>query len=109
MALTTNTQNRSAGVVNHATGHVVTDAGAAADTTFTTGFKPKIVRFYNITDSISYEWFEGMAAVSAQKNILDGTRSLNTTEGVTVSDTGFMIKAAAIPASKTCCWEAIGG
>ncbi len=108
MALTTDTKKFSGGVVNHVVGRVVTDAGAAADTTFNVGFKPRIVRFYNITDSISYEWFDGMADASAQKTVLAGTRSLNTTEGVTQSETGFMIKAAAILAGKTFAWEAIG-
>ncbi|MNV66043.1 hypothetical protein D3C71_1587770 [compost metagenome] len=108
MALTTNTQTASGGVVNHKTGIVVTDAGAAADTTFTLGFTPRVVRFHNVTDRISEEWIVGMAAASSIHTVAAGTRTLETTNGVTVSGAGFMVKAATILASKTFAWEAIG-
>ena len=52
MALSTNTQTNSNGVVNYAIGKVVTDGGAAAATTFTLGFVPRKVRFVNLTDRI---------------------------------------------------------
>lgn len=109
MALTTNSVQRSAGIVNHATGHVVTDGGAAADTTFTLGFVPRIVRFHNVTDRISDEWLTGMAAASSIHTIATGVRTLETTNGITVGTDGtFMVKAATILASKTFVWEAVG-
>lgn len=109
MALTTNTQSHTMGVTNHAVGRVVTDAGAAADTTFTVGFVPRIVRFYNVTDRIIDEWFEGMAAYSSVHHIAAGTISLETTNGISVGTDGtFTVKAATIVASKTFAWEAIG-
>lgn len=108
MALTTNTQANGGGIVNHATGNVVTDAGAAADTIFTVGFVPRVVRFHNMTDRISDEWYSGMAAASSLHTVAAGTRTLEVTSGVTISGNGFMVKAATILASKAFSWEALG-
>lgn len=107
MALTTNTQS-SHQVRNQAVGVIVTDAGAAADTTITVGFNPRVVRFHNITDRISDEWFEGMTAFNALHTVAAGTRTLETTNGISVSGNSFTVKAATILASKTFAWEAIG-
>lgn len=114
MALTTNTQSNSMGVVNHASGYVVTDAGAAADTTFQLGFLPRVVRFVNLTDRISLEWAEGMAANSALRTVAAGTRTLDVSSGITVNNSpstgvsnSFMIKTADMIASKVFYWEAI--
>lgn len=108
MALTTNAQDNSGGIAQHASGYVVTDAGAAADTTFVCGFNPRVVRFHNVTDRISNEWLEGMAAFSSINTIAAGTRTLETTNGISVGGNGFTVKAATILASKTFVWEAIG-
>ncbi len=108
MALTTNTKSSAGGILNHAVGQVVTDAGAAADTTFDVGFVPRVVRFHNLTDRISDEYFEGMAAASSLHSVAAGTRTLETTNGITISGNGFMVKAATILASKSFAWEAIG-
>lgn len=54
---------------------------------FECGFTPKYVRVANITDSIDVEWFEGMAADTCRKTVLNGTRSLETTnKGITITD-----------------------
>lgn len=108
MALTTNTQSNRATHANHAVGQVVTDAGAAAATTFTLGFIPRVVRWHNLTDRISDEWFEGMAAYNSLHTVAAGTRTLETTNGISVSGNTFTVKAATIVASKTHTWEAIG-
>lgn len=109
MALTTNTSTQEMGITNRAVGRVVTDGGAAADTTFTVGFIPRTVRFYNITDRIIDEWFEGMAAYSSVHHVAAGTITLETTNGISVGTDGtFTVKAATIVASKTFAWEAIG-
>lgn len=109
MALTTNTRSQTMGVSNHAVGSVVTDAGAAADTTFTVGFIPRVVRFHNLTDRISDEWFEGMSAYNSLHTVAAGTVTLETTNGISVGTDGtFTVKAATIVASKTFAWEAIG-
>lgn len=107
MALTTNAQDSSGGVVNDSTGYIVTDAGAAADTTIVCGFRPRKVVFHNLTDRISDEWIEGMAAASALHTVAAGTRTLELTNGITVTDNGFMVKAATILASKVFAWEAM--
>lgn len=108
MALTTNTQANGGGIVNHATGNVVTDGGAAADTTFTVGFVPRVVRFHNMTDRISDEWYNGMAAASSLHTVAAGTRTLELTNGITIAGNGFTVKAATILASKSFSWEALG-
>lgn len=107
MALTTNTQS-SHQVRNQAHGLVVTDAGAAAATTFTCGFTPRLVRFRNVTDRISDEWYEGMASASSIHTIAAGTVTLELTNGIIAAPNGFSVTAATILASKTFVWEAIG-
>jgi len=109
MALTTNTVSHHQ-VRNQSLGRVVTDAGAAADTTFVVGYAPRIVRFINLTDGNMLEWFEGMAADSAVQTTAAGARSLITTAGITANATlnGFSVKAASIPASKTFTYETVG-
>ena len=114
MALSTNTQSVAAGIVNIASGKVDTDAGAAAVTVFTIGFIPRIVRWHNLTDRTSYEWFEGMTNPGALKTVAAGTRTLETTEGITVGTAAagtagtFSIPTTIILASKSFAWEAIG-
>lgn len=107
MALTTNTQSANQ-VRNQAVGQIVTDAGAAAAVTITCGFNPRVVRFHNLTDRISDEWFEGMAAASSLHTIAAGTRTLEVTNGITVGSNGFTVNAATLLASKSFYWEAIG-
>jgi len=116
MALTTNVQYNSESIVNHASGTVVTDAGGAVDTTIgPVGFIPRVVRWINLTDKITLEWYTDMAANSAIRTIAAGTRSLDVSSGITVIQPGgvvtnaggFTIKAADIPASKSFAWEAI--
>lgn len=106
MALTTNTQSSANGVSNLAVGQVVTDAGAAADTTFTCGFKPRYVKFVNLTDRIVDEYFEGMTASNSLHAVAAGTLTLETTNGITITANGFSVKAATILASKSFFWKA---
>ena len=113
MALTTNTQSNSAGITNMEVGQVVTDAAAAADTTFNTGFTPRYVQWVDRTTLTMLEWFEGMAANSAVRTVAAGTRTLDVAAGITVADPatgvrGFTIKAADIPVSSSFSWRAVG-
>jgi hypothetical protein len=105
--MTTNTQTASA-IRNHAVGKAVTNADSATAATFTVGFTPRVVRFHNLTDRISDEWFEGMAAASALHTVAAGTRTLETSNGITVGEDGFTVNATTMVASKTFYWEAIG-
>ena len=104
-------------------GRVVFDSTSitAADyAVFSVGFTPRYVRFQNITDRISVEWFEGMTADTCLKTAAAGTVTIETTNlGITICDSagtansrGRYVKVAesatlaVIAASKTCTWIA---
>lgn len=90
MAITSTQSKTSASVCNTAVGRYLTDATAAA-ITITCGFKPRYVGVFNCTSGDKMEWFEGMAAASAFKQVAAGTSSIITSLGVTVSTGGFVI------------------
>jgi hypothetical protein len=51
------------------------------------GFTPRYIRFRNLTDRITVEWDEGMAAETCIKTAAAGTVTIETTnKGVTVCD-----------------------
>lgn len=109
MALSTNTKSQTAGICNHAVGQLVTDATTAAAATIAVGFVPRVFRLHNLTDRISQEWYEGMAANNALQTIAAGTRTLDTANGPSVDANGNVtLPATALIASKTFAWEAIG-
>jgi len=86
MSMTTNTQTPSGGIVNHAVGHIVTDAVAAAAATFYPGFLPRKIHFVNLTDRITDDWFENMAEDSLAAAIKGITAKLDADAGVTATD-----------------------
>jgi hypothetical protein len=106
----------SAGSPQRAVGKVVFDATAitAADSvTILVGFKPRRVRWVNMTDRVEGEWFEGMAANGCLKTVAAGTRTLEVSAsngGITVGEKGFSVlqnaTLALILASKDCYYEA---
>lgn len=114
MAITTNTQQIAAGVINHSTGVLVNDAGGAVAVSLSIGFIPRMFRIHNVTDRISYEWYTGMTNPGAVKTAAAGTRTLETTEGPTIgtvaagTDGTVSVPATIILASKTFVWEALG-
>jgi len=67
------------------------DTGTVAAREFLVGFKPRYVHVFNETDQIEEEWFEGMADAEGLLRINNGTGSLITTNGITVSDRGFTL------------------
>lgn len=75
---------------NIALGRYLTDATAAA-ITITIGFKARYVRVQNTTSGDGMEWFEGMAAAAAVKQVTAGDKTILTTLGITVSDKAFII------------------
>lgn len=122
---TTGPTNES--VRNIATGRITmpADAITAADVIVQQlGFTPRYIRFWNVTDRISIEWFEGMAADSCLKTAAAGTQTLEVTggnKGITVcrsdgtADTGgryFSVAQnatlAVVVASKVLNWVAFG-
>ena len=113
MAYTTNTRSDSAGVVNHTTGKLDSDASAAAFVV-SLGFVPRLFKMVNLTDRITYEWAAGMTNPGALKTVAAGTRTLETTEGFTVGTVAagtadqVTVPTSIMLASKSFYWEALG-
>lgn len=91
---TTESQSAQVVGVNMAVGRYIIESGdTAAAITITVGFKARYVKVVNLNASgdVMIEWFEGMAADEGVKTAIDGTRSLITSLGITVSDKSFVI------------------
>jgi hypothetical protein len=108
MALSTNTQTNSNGVMNRAIGKIVTDAAAAAAVTLALGFEPRYFKIVNLTDRITDEWFEGMASASSLHAVAAGTMTLELVNGVAVSGKNVTLTAVTMVASKVYAWVAEG-
>lgn len=108
MPFTSSVQSNSTGVLNYAVGKIVTSAAAAAAATITLGFVPRYVKFVNLTDRITDEWYEGMASASSLHTVAAGTLTLEATNGIAVSGSSFTLTATTLVASKTYYWEAQG-
>ena len=107
--LSPNTQYNTMGICNHASGYTTTDgAGTAAGITYTLGFAPRIIRFINVTDRIADEWFLGMTSGNSVHTVANGTVTLETSHGITVSGNTFTVDSTTAPNSKSFAWEAIG-
>jgi hypothetical protein len=87
MTMITNTQENVFGVSNHASGVIVSDATTAAGETITLGFAPRMIRFNNLTDRISDEWYLGLQEAKLQTGIRALTAKLDADAGVT--DTNY--------------------
>lgn len=61
------------------------DTGTVKKSVVKLGFLPRHVKLIDATNRISYEWYEGMAADSAIKQVAAGTTTLETSNGITVS------------------------
>lgn len=103
MPIDTQTTTNSDGVIHRVQEIITTSSATAAAVTLTYGFVPKRVLIHNVTDRISDEWFEGMAAASSLHTVAVGTRTLETTNGVTVDTTlrTVTLTAVTMAASKT--------
>ncbi|WP_322037979.1 hypothetical protein [Burkholderia cenocepacia] len=118
MATTTNSMAQAESIVNHATGVVVTDSATAAALTITCGFRPRIIRWINVTSSaalVKDEWYDGMSANNSVHTVgSTGVVTLSTTAGPSVgsvaagTDGTFTMPAASVPASSSFVWEAVG-
>lgn len=87
MTMIANTQENSMGIVNHATGVIVTDATAASIESVTLGFAPRVIRFHNVTDRISDEWHSGLLEAALQEALRGINAKLDADGGVT--DTNY--------------------
>ena len=68
-----------------ATGSHLDDAASPAAISVTVGFTPRYVLCLNQTTRVQFEWFEGMTAAHALKTVAAGTRTAETSGGITVS------------------------
>lgn len=80
----TQSSTQTNGVVNRFVGRYLEDDTAAAFT-LDVGFTPRIVRVVNLTSRDQMEWFEGMDDASALKTVAAGTRTIISSNGITVS------------------------
>jgi hypothetical protein len=79
--------NVGASVYNFAVGHISTDAAAATAQTIQLGFLPRKIKFVNLTDQITDQWYEDMAEDNLQVAIAGIAAQLDTDSGVT--DTNY--------------------
>jgi hypothetical protein len=75
------------------------DAGAPAAATYYPGFRPSYVCLVNLTDRITYEWYEGMAEGDYVKTVAAGTRTLETDDVMVIEDDAGSRAAIALAAS----------
>lgn len=95
-------------------GKVTFPATAIVATDYTeidVGYRPKYVRWTNLTDRVTIEFFEGMTQGTCLKTAASGTQTLESANGgITLTDFGFQVlqnaTLAAILASKDCYWKA---
>ena len=85
----TATQTSGAAMLRMANGSHLDSAATPDAASIETGFTPRYVRVENITDRIAFEWFEGMTSGHALKTVAAGTRTAETSGGVTVSGRVF--------------------
>jgi hypothetical protein len=90
------TQTNAVAEISFANGSYADDAGSPAAFSVTVGFTPRYVKIVNQTTRDMYEWFEGMTAAHAVKTVAAGTRTAETSGGITVS--GGVITLATAPA-----------
>lgn len=86
MALSSSSVGQTFSVANIATFVVATDSTTAVKTYFHCGFKPRYVIFENATDRIRNEFVLGLTADYALKTVAAGTRTLETSGGITLED-----------------------
>lgn len=89
-----NVQSTAAGVINHAVGSIVTSSAAAAAVTVTCGFVPRVIRFHNITDRISDEWFDGMDEEALYASIIGLNAKLDADVGIAATNFGSLTNPA---------------
>ena len=101
-------------VVRQATGRYL-DTGTVAAYTFSDlGFKPRYVRVQNLVsggaEGATLEWYEGMADDSAWMTAITGDGELITSDGITVSDRGFIfgLETHTNVQNKQVSWLALG-
>ena len=85
MAITATT-TPAAERIQMASGSYMDDAGSPAAATIQLGFTPRYVRVEDQTNRILLEWYEGMTDGHAIKTVAAGTRTAETSGGITVNE-----------------------
>ena len=104
MAITASTSS-AAQMLRMANGSYHDDAASPAAAVAELGFKPRYVRIENVTDRIALEWFEGMTSGHALKTVAAGTRTAETSGGVSVAGANISFAPAQ---NKQYRWVAFG-
>ena len=105
----TSTKTNDAGVVQRAFGRHINSSAEAAFT-ISCGFKPRYVLVLNLSDKIQGEFFEGMTDDYMLKTIANGTRTHETSSGITLTADGFTMAAdsSVNGNNKQLTWVALG-
>ncbi len=111
MSITSTQSKQPASVFNMAVGRYI-DTGTVAAFVITVGFLPRYVRVQNLNSSgfVRVEWYEGMADDSGVLTAKAGDQSLITSDGITVSASGFTVglNTDLVYTSEQLSWLAIG-
>lgn len=102
---TTATQTNAIEIARVATGAYLDDAATPDAASITLGFTPRLILVDNVTDRIKLTWYEGMTSAHAVKDVAAGTRTLETSGGVTQSGKTF---GFAVTQNKQYRWVAFG-
>lgn len=89
--------NQAGSVTGIASGSY-TGTGDAGVIPIKCGFVPRYVKLMNVTDCISYEWFEGMASTNTIKQVANGTSTLDTNSCILVGNKTVTSTQVAYPA-----------
>lgn len=84
---------QSGGLVNFANGYYTGDSSGAFGLTI--GFTPRYVKVINMTDAITWEYIEGMAATDSLKTAANGTLSVDTTTAILTNAASFTVTEVA--------------
>jgi hypothetical protein len=103
MDITNPVGNTSVGRANIAQGSFVSD-GTIVNVTL--GFRPRVVKLFNVTGLNSFEKLASMPAANTIAQVTAGTMSVNTASAVVLTEDGFTISAAAAGTAQTIHWYA---
>lgn len=94
-------------IARNASGSHLDDVASPAAASINLGFTPRYFAWHNLTDRISYEWFEGNANGTTLKTVAAGTRTLDTGDAaISVSAGVVTVAAAAVLQNKANRWVA---
>lgn len=101
----TSSQTNAVELSRMASGSYLDDAASPDAASITLGFDPRFIRVVNETDRIMFEWCEGNDSAKGVKTVAAGTRTLETSGLITVSNDviGFPVLQ-----NKQYRWQAFG-